>query len=446
MKTLIRNAVIVDGGHSLPGSVLIEDELILDMFGTPFPDPDLTGIVGKVIDAEGMLLIPGVIDDQVHFREPGATHKGDIAGESAAALLGGVTSFMDMPNNNPPVCTLEALESKYSRAAEVSSVNYSFYLGAVNGNTCEIRSADPSRICGVKVFMGSSTGNMLVDDTATLESIFRESPMPVATHCEKEEIIRANLAEYIAGGDIPFSAHPLIRSREACMLSTSMAIAAAVKYGTRLHVLHVSTAEELEMLSAAADLTDGRITSEVCVHYMWFDDSMYDALGARMKCNPAIKTARDRKAIIDAVAASRVNAVATDHAPHLLSEKEADYLHAPSGLPLVQHSLQMMMELSERGHFPVEQVVKMMCHYPAECFNVSRRGYIRKGYYADLVLLRRKKYTVSRDNIAYKCGWSPLEGTGFSWTVDSVFVNGTLSVRGGERTGRVLARRLEFDR
>ncbi len=446
MKTLIRNAVIVNEGRSVPGSVLIDGEVIRDVFAAPCPDADLTGIVEKVVDADGMLLIPGVIDDQVHFREPGATHKGDIASESAAALLGGVTSFMDMPNNAPPVCTLDALEAKYSRAAEVSSVNYSFYLGAVNGNTGEIRRADPTRICGVKVFMGSSTGNMLVDDTATLESIFRESPMPVATHCEKEEIIRANLAAYIAGGNIPFSAHPIIRSREACMLSTSLAIAAAVKYGTRLHVLHVSTAEELEMLSAAANLTDGRITSEVCVHYMWFDDTMYDTFGSRMKCNPAIKTLRDRMAIIDAVASSRVNAVATDHAPHLLSEKEADYMHAPSGLPLVQHSLQMMMELSEKGCFPREQVVRMMCHAPADCFDVSGRGYVRKGYQADLVLLRRKKYTVSQDNIAYKCGWSPLEGTEFSWSVDSVFVNGTLSVRNGAETGRVSAKRLKFDR
>ena len=451
-STLIRDIRIVNEGSIREGSVLIENGIISKVMLRSDPGYEAAvrqagasaeEILGNNADA---LLLPGVIDDQVHFREPGATAKGCIASESAAAVLGGTTSFMDMPNNNPPATTLASLEEKYSTAARDSYANYSFYIGATNDNIQELRSADPRRICGIKVFMGSSTGNMLVDSQQALEAIFSLPGRLIATHCEDEATICRNLADARAryGDDsIPFSAHPLIRSREACILSSSKAVEMARKHGTRLHVLHVSTADEIEMISEARRTCPG-ISAEVCVHYMWFDDRDYDRYGSLMKCNPAVKTPTDREAITAAVREGRVQAVATDHAPHLYAEKMQDYLHAPSGLPTVQHSLVMMLQLAERGCFPIEQVVRMMSHSPADLFRIDRRGYIREGWWADLVIVRRRPWTVSKANIAYRCGWSPLEGQTFDWAVTDTFTSGTPVVRDGRLTNLRTPARLEF--
>ena len=452
MGTLIKDIRIVNEGRMTEGSVLIEGKTIASVMQASDPDyghqvHEAENFAGEVIigGSEAMLL-PGVIDDQVHFREPGATQKGCIASESAAAVLGGVTSFMDMPNNNPPATTVGLLESKYDAAARESWANYSFYIGATNDNIEELRRADRSNVCGIKVFMGSSTGNMLVDSQEALDAVFSLDGWLIATHCEDEATIRHNLEEARARyGDspIPFSAHPLIRSREACLKSSAKAVELARRHGTRLHVLHVSTAEEIDMLSEAHVKHPG-ISAEVCVHYMWFDDRDYDRYGSLVKCNPAIKTQADREAITAAVREGLVQAVATDHAPHLLGEKMQDYLHAPSGLPTVQHSLAMMLQLAERGCFPVEQVVRMMSHSPADLFRIDRRGYIREGYFADLVIVRRRPWTVSKDNIAYRCGWSPLEGTVFDWAVTDTFVNGTRTVRDSRLTGLRNPARLHF--
>ena len=451
-STLIRNIRIVNEGSIREGSVLIENGIISKVMLRSDPGYEAAvrqagasaeEILGNNADA---LLLPGVIDDQVHFREPGATAKGCIASESAAAVLGGTTSFMDMPNNNPPATTLASLEEKYSTAARDSYANYSFYIGATNDNIEELRSADPRRICGIKVFMGSSTGNMLVDSQQALEAIFSLPGRLIATHCEDEATIRRNLAAARSryGDDsIPFSAHPLIRSREACLLSSSKAVEMARKHGTRLHVLHVSTADEIEMISEARRTCPG-ISAEVCVHYMWFDNRDYDRYGSLMKCNPAVKAPADREAITAAVREGRVQAVATDHAPHLYAEKMQDYLHAPSGLPTVQHSLVMMLQLAERGCFPIEQVVRMMSHSPADLFRIDRRGYIREGWWADLVIVRRRPWTVSKANIAYRCGWSPLEGQTFDWAVTDTFTSGTPVVRDGRLTNLRTPARLEF--
>ena len=455
-SVLIRDIHIVNEGHTMEGSVLIRNGLISKVmihresgYDTAVRDAALSA--EEIIDGgQDALLLPGVIDDQVHFREPGATAKGSIASESAAAVLGGTTSFMDMPNNTPPATTLSALEEKYTTAARDSLANYSFYIGATNDNIEELRSTDPSRICGIKVFMGSSTGNMLVDSQETLEKIFSLKDRIIAVHCEDEATIRSNLAAARTryGDDsIPFSAHPMIRSREACILSSSKAVEMAERHGTRLHILHVSTSDELDMVSEARKTHPG-ISAEVCVHYMWFDERDYDRCGSRIKCNPAIKTAADREAITAAVRDGRVQAVATDHAPHLYPEKMQDYLHAPSGLPTVQHSLVMMLQLADRGCFPIEQVVRMMSHSPADLFRIDRRGYIREGYWADLVMVRRRRWTVSKDNIAYRCGWSPLEGVSFDWAVTDTFVNGAHTVKDGRltqerRPSRLLFRRLQ---
>ena len=458
MSILIKNIGIINEGSSFCGSILIADGNIEDILNCDSPDyhakiSEYSSAADKIIDGDGCILIPGVIDDQVHFREPGSTYKGDIASESAAAVLGGVTSFMDMPNNNPPACTVEALENKYSTAAKNSCANYSFYLGATNDNIDEIRKVDPERICGIKVFMGSSTGNMLVDNEESLQKIFKESPTLIATHCEEESIIKANTEricrEWEARPEgkegIPFSEHPNIRSREGCIASSSKAIALAEKYNTRLHILHISTAEEIEMLRKAKLATD-KITGEVCVHYLWFDDRDYEKYGSRIKCNPAIKHESDRDAIRYAVKNSLVDAVATDHAPHLEKEKNNIYLKAPSGLPTIQHSLLMMLQLSDKGCFPITRVIDMMCHAPARCFRIKKRGFIRKGYRADLVIVKKKEYKVTKSNIAYKCGWSPLENETFNYSVVTTFVNGVPVVENGKLTGEKSAERLLFSR
>lgn len=444
MKSLlIKNGKIINEGISFIGSVLIKGERISGIYrtGEQLPNADYT------INAEGLMVMPGVIDDQVHFREPGNTHKGNIETESAAAVLGGVTSYMDMPNNNPPATTIESIENKNRIAEESSYANYSFYLGATNDNIEQIIKANPAETCGVKVFMGSSTGNMLVDSNSALNDLFSKSRLLIATHCESEPIIRDNLAKArLQYGDdkIPFEIHPLIRSREACIESTKNAIELAIRYKSRLHILHISTKEEIELIRQAQIKNPG-ITGEVCVHYMLFDSSDYKKYGSKIKCNPAIKEYSDKEAIIKAVKEGIIKVVATDHAPHALEEKSGNYLNSPSGLPLVQHSLQIMWNLHKEGKFTAEEVVDRMCHSPALNFRVSERGFIREGYYADIVLLNPDKEDKnSVENPAYRCGWSPLNDIKLQSTIVHTFVNGIHVVRDGELTGVKAGIKLKF--
>ncbi len=387
----------------------------------------------RTVDVAGALVMPGVIDDQVHFREPGLTEKAEIRTEAQAAAAGGVTSYMEMPNTRPPATTLALLEEKYARAAEVSAVNYSFYLGATNDNLSEIERIDPQRVCGLKVFMGSSTGNMLVDNEQTLADIFRLSPVLVATHCEDEAAVKANMARARAafGENVPVAMHPIIRSAEACYRSTAHAVELAHKYGGRLHVLHLSTARELTLFEQGVPVEEKRITNEVCVHHLWFSEGDYAERGNLIKWNPAVKSAADRDTLRAAVRSGLVDVVATDHAPHLLAEKQNPYLSAPSGGPLVQHSLPAMLTLAAEGIFTVEQVIERMCHAPARLFRVRERGFLRPGYYADIAVVKlNEPWTVSRDNqrpgeqILSKCGWSPLEGLTLSAKVVATWVNG----------------------
>jgi len=443
---LIRNATIVNEGRVFRGDLLIKDELI-DTIGSP--GQVKTPREAKIIDASGLLLIPGVIDDQVHFREPGLTHKADIFTETRAAVAGGVTSFLDMPNTIPQTVTIEALDDKYRLGSENSLVNYSFYIGATNDNINEIMNADPARVCGIKVFMGSSTGNMLVDDENSLREIFRQATMPVATHCEHEPTIRRNTETFRKkyGEDVPVKMHPLIRSREACFLSSSKAIALAREYNTRLHVLHLSTADEMKLFSNELPLNEKRITGEVCVHHLWFDDSFYDELGTMIKWNPAIKTKYDRESLFDGVRNNLIDVIATDHAPHTLKEKKNSYFKAPSGGPLVQHSLVVMLELWHNKIFSIEKIIEKMCHGPAVLFNIKGRGFIRENYKADLCLVDPDNpWTVSRDNILYKCGWSPFEGTTFRSKVVQTIVNGTIVYDHGIINDDYRGQRLVFDR
>lgn len=442
---LIYNATIVNEGRSIAGSVLIEGDEIKSIYTERPPEEILNRV--EVVDATGLWLLPGVIDDQVHFREPGLTHKGDIASESRAAIAGGVTSFMEMPNTKPQTTTLEALEKKYELGAEKSYANYSFYMGATNDNIQELKKVDPKEVCGVKVFMGSSTGNMLVDSRKTLQAIFAEIDMLIATHCEKEEIIRKNIAHYkeIMGDNIPVKYHPLIRSEEACYQSSAEAAELADKYGTQLHILHLSTAKEISLFDKKP-LTEKRITGEVCVHHLWFSDKDYDKYGTLIKWNPAVKTENDRDGLLQGLLQGKLDVIATDHAPHLWEEKQGDALTAASGGPLVQHSLQVMLTLSKQGKLSREQVVEKMCHAPAILYKVHKRGYIREGYYADLVLVNpEKEYIVSKDNILYKCGWSPLEGVRLSSTIEKTFLNGQLAFENGD-INEVRGQRLRFDR
>jgi dihydroorotase len=447
MKTLIKNARIVNEGRIYTGAVLIDGEFIANVFaGEEIPAGVAEG--AKVLDATGQYLIPGVIDDQVHFREPGLTHKGEIATESRAAVAGGVTSYMEMPNTIPQTVTQELLEQKYLRAAEVSAANYSFYMGATNDNLAEVMKTDGSRVCGIKIFMGSSTGNMLVDNEAVLSEIFRNTNLLVATHCEDEPTIIRNTAIYREkyGDFVPLSAHPKIRSAEACFLSTAKAVGLATKFGTRLHVLHLSTAEEMKLFSSGP-LDEKHITAEVCVHHLWFDEHDYMAHGNRIKWNPAIKSASDKTALWNALLTNKIDVVATDHAPHTLQEKEHSYFKAPSGGPLVQHSLTAMLEMSRKGMISVERVIEKMCHAPADLFRIDRRGYIREGYYADLVLVDpAQSWVVSTENILYKCGWSPFEGTEFSHRVSSTFVNGELVYDNGNIISEKIGMRMMFKR
>ncbi|OJU56219.1 MAG: dihydroorotase [Bacteroidales bacterium 45-6] len=428
---LIHHATIINEGETFSGSVLVETGKIQSVFREKVPEQLLNQ--AKIIDAEGLWLLPGVIDDQVHFREPGLTHKGDIASESRAAIAGGVTSFMEMPNTKPQTTTIEALEQKFELAAQKSFANYSFYLGATNDNLGELKKVNSKNVCGIKVFMGSSTGNMLVDDQKSLSAIFAETGMLIASHCEKEEVIRENLTHYkqLLGDDIPVEYHPLIRSAEACYRSSAQAAELADKYGSRLHILHLSTEKEIGLFDSKP-LADKKITGEVCVHHLWFSDKDYPHYGNRIKWNPAIKTIQDRDALLGGLLSGKLDVIATDHAPHLMSEKQGNIFQAASGGPLVQHSLQVMLEMAKHGKITVEKVVEKMCHAPAQLFGVQKRGFIREGYFADLVLVNpNKPYTVSPENILYKCSWSPFEGTTFSTSIEKTILNGKVSFENG---------------
>lgn len=443
-RILIKNARIVNENKIFEGDLLIEDDRIAKI------DQNLSQVHSDtiLIDAEGRFLIPGVIDDQVHFREPGLTHKGDIASESRAAVAGGITSYMEQPNTKPAAVTLEELEKKYDRAKETSVANYAFNLGATNDNIEEIKKADPKRIPGVKVFMGSSTGNMLVDEEVALNRIFSESPLMVITHCEDEETISFNFEQYKEryGDDIPIEFHPEIRSREACFKSTSLAIELAKKHGTRLHVFHISTAEEAALFSNKP-LEEKKITAEVCVHHLWFSAEDYAEQGTLIKWNPAVKEISDRDALWKALKEGRLDVVATDHAPHTLEEKKNVYTKAPSGGPLVQHALPAMMEFVRDEDISMEMLVTKMCHNPAKIFNIKDRGFIREGYFADLVLLDPSRpWKVNSDNILAKCGWSPFEGVTFRSRITHTFVNGQLVYDNGKVNDSKKGMRLEFDR
>jgi dihydroorotase len=445
---LIINATIVNEEKKFIGNVRVSNDII-DEIVEGYADPSLIKTGETVIDAKGKLLLPGVIDDQVHFRDPGFPEKGDIYTESRAAVAGGVTSFMDMPNTLPQTTTIQLLNNKFNHATEKSIANYSFFLGATNDNLDEIKKVDPSRVCGVKVFMGSSTGNMLVNDEKTLQGIFAESPVLIATHCEEESIIQNNIKEYREryGEDVPINCHPLIRSAEACYISTARAVTLAEKYHSRLHVLHVSTAKELNLFSDSPDVANKQITSETCVHYLWFDDNDYDKLGTLIKWNPAIKSRNDRLHLMEGLKKGYIDIIATDHAPHTISEKQNTYFKAPSGGPLVQHSLSVMLELVAKDEITLEQVVRKMCHAPALLYGIKNRGFIRKGYFADLVIVDPdSKWTVSKENILYKCKWSPFEGQTFQNSVVQTFVNGNLVYTNGEINNEKSGRELSFSR
>jgi dihydroorotase len=442
-KLLISNARMVNEGQVKEGDLLVVDGRI-EQIGTGISAPD-----AKVIDAAGQVLMPGMIDDQVHFREPGVTYKADMATESHAAIAGGITSYMEMPNTNPQTVTLERLEEKYGLAQGRAWGNHAFYLGATNDNIDEIRRLEPKQTCGIKVFMGASTGNMLVDKLETLEQIFADAPTLIATHCEDTPMIQANEQRYREqyGDEIPMRFHPLIRSEEACWKSSSMAVDLARRPGTRLHVLHLTTARELALFDAGP-IGGKRITAEACVHHLYFSEADYAQRGNFIKCNPAIKRVEDRDALRAALAEDRLDVIATDHAPHTLEEKqESSYFKVPAGLPLVQHALAMALELVHDGILSLPQLVHKVSHGPAELFNVRERGYLREGYWADLTLVdMQTPQRIERADVLYKCGWSPLEGDTLRSRVTATVVNGELKYRDGEFFGGASGVRLEFDR
>lgn len=440
---VFKDARIINRGQITEGDLLVKNGFIERVGGT------IESTDAREIVVGGRFLLPGIIDDQVHFREPGLTHKANIYTESKAAVAGGVTSFMEMPNTKPPALTQELLENKYQIGAATALANYSFFMGAGNDNLEEVLRTDPKTVCGVKVFMGSSTGNMLVDDEATLEGLFSRVPMLIATHCEDEATIRRNLAEYKEryGEDIPMEAHPLIRNVEGCYRSSSMAVELAKKYNTRLHILHISTADELNLFSNDIPLAEKRITSEVCVHHLYFNSDQYATLGSQIKCNPAIKDARHQEALFPALLDNRLDIIATDHAPHTWEEKQGKYLQAPSGVPLVQHTLNVMLEFHQKGMISMERIVEKMCHAPAVCFQIDRRGFLDEGYWADIVMLDpEKSWMVDKSNIHYKCGWSPFEGHRFTGKVEATMVSGHLTYQDNVFDQRQLGKRLAFAR
>ena len=442
-KILLKNAQVVNEGQIKETDVLIEGAFIKKI-GT-----DISEMSADVFDFNGNLLLPGIIDDQVHFREPGLTHKGNIATESRAALAGGITTFMEQPNTNPQTTTIEKLEEKFSIASKTSYANYSFLFGGTNDNLEEIKRLDPKSCSGVKLFLGSSTGNMLVDDEQVLERIFQSTEMVISTHCEDEQTIRNNLKKYKEqyGDDIPIKYHPIIRSEEACFLSSSKAIALAKKTGARLHVFHLSTGKETNLFTNEIPLREKKITAEVCIHHLWFSDADYQNRGTHIKWNPAVKTANDRETLWQALLDDRIDVIATDHAPHTLEEKQNVYTKAPSGGPLVQHALVAMLQKYHDGKISVEKIVEKMCHNPAILFDIEKRGYIREGYYADLVQINLdSKWKVNKQNILYKCGWSPFEGSKFDSKVIRTFINGHLAYDKGVFSKKLNAKRLTFDR
>lgn len=442
-RILIKNARLVNEGQVTQSDVLLENELI-KRIGT-----ELTDDHAEIIDAKGSYLIPGIIDDQVHFREPGLTHKGTIATESRAGLAGGVTSYIEQPNTIPQTVSIVALEEKMAIANSSSFSNYSFNFGGTNDNLEELKRLDKNACAGVKLFLGSSTGNMLVDDQEVLENIFKSTEMVISAHCEDEQIIKDNMAIYKErfGDRIPMSSHPLIRSAEACYVSSSKAVALAKKTNARLHVFHVSTARETELFRNDIPLREKRITAEVCTHHLWFSDEDYDKKGSHIKWNPAVKTSADREALWGALIDDRIDVLATDHAPHTLEEKDNVYTTAPSGGPLVQHSLMALLEKQKAGKISITQLIQKMCHNPAILFNIEKRGFVREGYFADLVLVNPEApWVVSKENIAYKCGWSPFEGSEFTSKVTHCFVNGHLAYENGNFSTVRNAKRLSFDR
>ena len=445
--TLIINARLVNEDREFDADLRVRDGRI-DAIGSLSPREGET-----VVDAAGRRLLPGMIDDQVHFREPGMEYKADMATESAAAVAGGLTSFMDMPNTSPPTLDAAALEDKYARAAGRARANHGFYMGASNDNLEAVRAIDPRATPGLKVFMGASTGNMLVDNPDTLDGIFRDTPVPIITHCEDTPMIDTELARYRAqyGDDIPAACHPDIRSREACIKSTRLALELARRHDTRLHVLHISTADELALFEAGPLVdADGklrkRITAETCIHFLRFDRADYARLGHQIKCNPAIKDASDREALLRALADDVIDVLATDHAPHTWEEKQAPYTRAPSGLPLVQYALVAALECVHEGRFDTARVVRKFAHAPAQLFDVKERGFLREGYWADLVLVEDTPFTVKREDVLSKCGWSPFEGSTFRSRIASTWVNGELAWDGSRIVGTAAGRRLEFAR
>lgn len=440
---LILNGKIINEGKTLEKDIFIKGDRIERI------DNDLSSLdAAKIIDATGKIVLPGIIDDQVHFREPGLTHKATIKTEAKAAVAGGTTTFMEMPNTVPNALTQELLEDKYSIASKDSLANYSFFMGASNDNLEEVKKTNPKEVCGLKVFMGSSTGNMLVDNEKTLEGIFKETNLLIATHCEDEATIRANTAQFKEkyGEDIPIEAHPLIRNHEACYKSSSLAVELARKYNTRLHILHISTAKELELFDKGP-VEDKRITSEACIHHLWFDDQDYAQKGSLIKWNPAVKTKEDKNAIFQAVLDGIIDVIATDHAPHTLEEKQNKYLQAPSGGPLVQHSLVAMLEFFHDGKISLEQIAEKMAHNPAKAFQITERGFIREGFYADLVIANlNDPWMVSKENILAKCGWSPFEGFQFRSKVETTIVSGHLAFDNGVFNDETKGHRISFNR
>ena len=442
MTILIKQATVVNEGKQFVADVLVKNGFIERIDGS------INQAADTVIDAEGLYLLPGMIDDQVHFREPGLTHKANIYTESRAAVAGGITSFMEMPNTVPNTLTQELLVDKYAIAAKTSLANYSFFMGASNDNLDEVLRTDAKNVCGIKVFMGSSTGNMLVDNPNTLENLFSKCPMLIATHCEDEATIKNNLAHYKAlyGDQIIIEMHPKIRSAEACYLSSSLAVELAKKHNTRLHILHISTERETHLFDNTRPLKDKKITAEACIHHLWFSDTDYASKGNLIKWNPAVKTAEDRAGILKAVLDGHIDIIATDHAPHTIEEKAQPYLAAPSGGPLVQHALPALLEMYHQGKISLEQVVEKTAHNPAICFNIEKRGFLREGYWADLVLVDlNSPWTVNKENILYKCGWSPFEGQVFKSSIRHTIVSGNLVWSEGGFAGDVSGKRLGFE-
>ena len=446
MRTvLIKNAQIVNEGTITSGDVLIEADRIAEIA----PSISVKNADTKVIDADGFYLIPGMIDDQVHFREPGLTHKATIKTESRAAVAGGITSFIEMPNTVPQATTIDLLEEKFAIAAKDAHANYSFMFGGTNDNLSEILKVDKTKVAGLKLFLGSSTGNMLVDNPKVLEEIFSKTDLLISTHCEDEATIKKNLEQAIAiyGDDIPMEKHPEIRSEQACYISSSQAIALAKKTGARLHVFHLSTAKETKLFDKKKPLKDKKITAEVCLHHLWFTSEDYASKGTKIKWNPAVKTKKDREGLWKALNEGRIDVIATDHAPHTLEEKNNVYTKAPSGGPLVQHALEALFEMHRKGYITVEKLVEKVAHNPAILFEIKDRGYIREGYKADLVLINpNAPWTVTKENIAYKCGWSPFEGTTFRARVTHTFVNGHLAYENGKIAKATNGERLTFNR